>query len=192
MKYAWLYIPGLVMLIMPVMYALFKLKKENDSKHVRELSIKAQQVYRVLEMTTPDAVLRFMEEYAYLYQLAEPELTPDQREAYNLDVRELSEHLSDLETARWWKQASPHLQSFVDCYDLLKTQGCRPEEAQAIKAKCIREWQAYYRVDLSKYHTTIYPKRVFREQLGDDYDECMDEHYALERRLDKYIRQMQA
>ena len=192
MKYAWLYIPGVVMLIMPVIYALFKLKKENGNRHVRELADKAHQVYRALEMVTPDAVLRFMEEYAHLYQLAEPDLTVSQHEAYNLDMRELSDHLSDLENDLWWKKASPHLQSFVDCYDLLRTQGCRPDEAQAIKAKCIREWQAYYRVDLSRYHTCIYPKRIFREQLDEDYDECMDEHYKLERRLDGFIRKMKA
>lgn len=189
MKYAWLYLPGIAIILFSVIGSVIQARSREKREKMSGFVKKSRDVHRALDMKTPMAVQRFMEEYALLYQMAEPVLDPDWKETYRLDIKELEDHLKDLEWRDWHKRAAPHLQNFIDCYDSLRHDSLTPQKAMEIKRKCIREWQAYYGVQLDNYHTRITPKKYFRNHLGEDYDECMDDHYKLERQLDRFIRQ---
>ena len=104
------------------------------------------------------------------------------------------EQLHDIEMEIWAKKADKHLQAFYDSYYSVVSGDCHNfrdvELLMKEKAKCIREWQNYYAIDLEPYRTTIYPKRYMKEYLGNDYDPCMDSRYGLEKKLDACVASM--
>lgn len=113
---------------------------------------------------------------------------------YNEDRRLLTAHLHDLEQAKWEKKANKYLQEFLDSYNTIVDGEFESfENVEALfkeKNRCIALWQKYYAIDLSEYETTIYPKRHFREWMGDDYDPYMENHYALEKKLSDCVNTM--
>ena len=192
MKYAYLYIPGLVILMLPLLAAIVRGRSEERKQKLRAYFVVTERCHRVLGMKTADPVYRYIQEYKAAYQAVEPLLEEKERAHYRADIRELEDYLSDLEQGHWQKRVQPHLQSFMDCYYLLQHESFTPQKAQEIKRKCIREWQAFYAVPLDNYHTRIMPKRFFKEMLAEDYDDCMSDHTKLERRLNNMIRSAKA
>ena len=80
----------------------------------------------------------------------------------------------------------------MDLYFALRDGTVPPQDAQRVKRECIGEWQSYFGTSLDRYETRITPKKYLVRKLGSDYDPCMDEHYKLERQLDRFIRRMNA
>lgn len=192
MKYAYLYIPGIVILMLPLIGGIVRGRSAERRQRLRAYYAVTDRCARILDMKTADPVYRYIIEYKAAYESAEPFIEEKERAHYRADIRELEDYLSDLEQEHWRKRAQPHLQAFMDDYYLLKHESFPPQKAQQLKRSCIREWQAYYAVPLDAYHTRILPKRFFKEMLAEDYDDCMDDHTRLERRLDRFIRSAKA
>ena len=188
-NYNWLFLPGVIVLLLPVIAALFKTRGEANRQRYTAYYDVAKKVTRVLEYKTAEPVANYIDELTAAFNEYGDILEPEHREAYFRDIAELKEHLADIEREHWEKRAEPHLQTFADDYEELRTQSLPPAEAQRIKRECIREWQRYYGTSLDQYRTTIHPKQYFREWMAEDYDPCMDDHGKLDRRLDKYIRE---
>lgn len=192
MKYAYLYIPGIVILMLPLIGWIVRGRSAERRQRLCAYYAVTDKCARILDMKTAEPVYRYIIEYKAAYESAEPLIEEKERAHYRADIRELEDYLSDLEQEHWRKRAQPHLQAFMDDYYLLKHESFPPQKAQQLKRSCIREWQAYYAVPLDAYHTRILPKRFFKEMLADDYDDCMDDHTRLERRLDRFIRSAKA
>ena len=192
MKYTYLLIPGIVILLLPLIAEIVRGPSVKRKQKLRAYYAVTDRCDRVLGMKTADPVFRYMEEYSAAYQAVEPLLEEKERAHYRADIRELEDYLSDLEQEHWQDRAQPHLQEFMDCYYLLQHESFPPQKAQEIKRKCIREWQAFYAIPLDKYHTRIMPGRFFKEMLAEDYDDCMSDRTKLERRLNNMIRSAKA
>ena len=113
---------------------------------------------------------------------------------YSEDRFALREHLHELEQDKWQKKADKYLQEFIDCYSTIvngELESFKDVELLfKLKKRCIDQWQKYFAIDLSEYETTIYPKRHFREWMGDEYDPCMESHEALEKKLSSIVDTM--
>lgn len=104
-----------------------------------------------------------------------------------------SEHSDRTEERRWYGLAGHHLEMFRKYYRILNDD--HPGEFDGdllllMKNKCIDEWQSYFAIDLQEYQIFIYLKRYMRFWMGNEYDPCMEEHYALERKLLKQVQKM--
>lgn len=192
MKYAYLYIPGIAILLLPILAAIFRGRSEQRKQQLRAYYAVTDRCDRVLDMKTADPVYAYIQEYRQIYRATEQLLPDAEREHYRDDIRELEEYLADLEQEHWEKRARPHLQEFWDCYYSLQHESFAPQKAQQLKRKCISEWQAFFAVPLDAYHTRILPARFFKEELGQDYDDCMNDRWKLDRRLDRFVQSRKA
>ncbi len=192
MNLYYLYIPIVLIMILPCVAEIFKARSYKRSRMIRDYYTVSERCARILSAATPDTVYRYIKEYKTAYATVEKFLKKKEQDFFHEDILELEEYLSDLEWNRWEKRARPHLQTFWDCYNSLQEGAFLQKDATRYKKICINEWQAYYRLPLEQYHTRITPKKYFKEYLEEDYDDCMDDHYTLERRLDKFIRDAKA
>lgn len=188
MEYGYLYIPALVIFALPIIYGLIHGRSEERKARIRAYYKVTERCNRVLDMKTAEPVYNYIQDYRLAYESVEPLLQEKERAHYHADIEELEDYLHDIEQEHWRKRAQPHLQSFMDCYDSLQHESFTSQKAEQLKKKCIREWQAFYGVPLDDYHTRILPKRFFKETLADDFDECMNDHYKLERKLNSFIQ----
>ncbi len=113
---------------------------------------------------------------------------------YQDDLDLVRERIVDLETEKWEAEADKYLQEFSDCWDQLVSADLETfrdvELFFKTKNACMRAWHKYFSIDISEFHTVIYPKQYLREWMGEDYDPCMDSSEALEKRLSEYARRM--
>ena len=143
-------------------------------------------------------VKQYVSDFEAAYKEAEPHMTSSQRSAYREIKSEITqtarEQIRELEEDRWERVAEKHLQNFYDSYYMVTNGELHTfrdvELLMKEKARCIREWQSYFAVDLDQFDTTIYPKKYMREYLGEDYDPCMDSHEALEKKLSDCVASM--
>lgn len=192
MNYWWLYLPGIAIVLVSVIGSVVTSRSREKENRMGGFVKKAREVPLALETDRPDKVRDFMDDYRILYQMAEPVMDREWKEHYRQDVKRLENRLKEIEWSDWHKRAAPHLQAFRESYESLRNGSLTPQQAEQAKRKCISEWQAYYGTSLDRYRTRITPKKYFRRYMGEDYDECMDDHYKLERQLNRFIRQKKA
>ena len=153
--------------------------KLND-KHAKRLD--SNSIQKVQESIN-ELSQAYSETYEYMSDL--------DKQVYTEDLNDLKDHLHDLEEDKWERKAGPHLQKFMDYYDIVMSGDLNNfkdvDLLLSYKKKCVSEWQKYYAVPLDSYSTTIRPKEYFRRILGSDYDPCMDSSIALEKKLNDHV-----
>lgn len=192
MNYYLLYIPGIVLLLLPLLYAIIHGKSEEKQASIENYFRVSERCMDALDRKSVEAVTHFMDEYEYAYADAEPALSDFYREEHKQDMDDLWERVAEIEQEEWLQKAEKHLTAFWECYELImdgEMENFRDvDHVFSLKKRCISEWQNYFAVDLSQYRTTIYPKRYLREFMGDQYDPCMESHDALEKKLSDRIQ----
>ena len=86
MKYYWLYIPGIVILMMPLVYSVYKNHAEAKKQRLRAYYTVANRCHHVLFMGTADPVISYMEEYEATYAMTEPLLCESERKHFRDDM----------------------------------------------------------------------------------------------------------
>lgn len=192
-----LFAPGLFIVVM-VIYAFVSSFKNDARNKSTEKLMNLYDRPDALYSSSAKKVKQYVSDFEAAYKEAEPHMTSSQRSAYSEMKREITqtarEEIAVLEEDRWERIAEKHLQNFYDSYYMVINGELHTfrdvELLMKEKARCIREWQSYFAVDLDQFETTIYPKKYMREYLGEDYDPCMDSHEALEKKLSDCVASM--
>lgn len=193
-KYWYLYLPCVIILMCPVLYHLFKIPAEKKKEKLRGYFKTDDKFDRMIDSKSVEKVEDYIQELESAYDEAEPYMTDSVRYIGRSNINDLNDHLKDIEEEKWEKKAGPHLQEFIDCFTTVMDGELNNfkdvELLLKVKNRCIREWQAYYAVDLSDYRNTIYPKRYMREVMEslEIYDPCVESHETLERKLNNAIQ----
>ena len=196
MRNPWLlFLPALILFLLPVIASLITQVGSGHSEKVQQYDrINKKYTEKGLNARTSGHAKQCLQMLEDGYSEIKDQLTDSSRYVYETDINDVRQNIADLEKEEWARKSIPHLQEFSDCYLSLINHDLENfndvELFFAVKSKCIREWQAYFGIDLSGYTTTIYPKRYLREWMGEDYDPCMESHDALEKKLSSYVAAM--
>lgn len=194
MNYYVLLLPGIILLLLPILYGIFHGRTVEKSESLDRFFKTSDRCMDALDRKTAESVTRFMDEYEYAYSESEQHLSEFYRKEFHEDMDDLREHLRQIEEEAWLKKAGKHLADFAESYEIIM--GGEMETFRDVdrlfaqKKRCVSEWHKYFAIDLTQYKSTIYPKRYLREFMGDQYDPCMESSEALDRQLSGRIQSM--
>ena len=194
MSYGWLYIPAIIFFTLPVLYGIYRSRKEAQSQLFREYYEVEKRCEQAIDSQSISKVKNAIEELSIAFHKAEPVLESESKSIFYDDMKDLKDQLSYLETKNWQSKAYKHLESFSSYYDLIMNGSLDTfrdvDKLFSAKEKCLDSWHKYFAVELIDYKTTIYPKRHLREYTGDLYDPCMESSDALNKKLSDKIQTM--
>ena len=184
----------IVLSVLILIRSILHIGDEESKQHAREYIKTSDKLISVYNSNSVKRVKDSIDKLDVAYQKTNGFLGALGESMYSEDRSALRERLHDLEQDKWQKKADKYLQEFLDCYSTLVNGELENfNDVELLfkqKKRCIDQWQKYFAIDLSEYETTIYPKRHFREWMGDEYDPCMESHEALEKKLSAVVDAM--